>query len=944
MPTLKQLMMWALLWLTLAVSFMFCGAQQLSDDEQALVDLFASTGGSSTWKNSKLWLSRNNSSPSAGVCSWFGVKCGPALCSTNSSCRVVSLALSRNNLVGILPSNIGRLTALETLDLSLNRLEGSLPASLGDMAFLMLLNLDFNRLEGSLPPSLGKLKQLQTLNLASNRLSGNLRNLGHFGVFPVLNKVILSGNRFSGGIPTWLANMSHNLQTLALGSNRLVGPIPDFIWQLSSLVELDLNDNLLNGSIPSSFSNMSALRDLSLSQNSISGTIPSNIGSLTNLTTLSLFSMNLSGSIPASIQNLSALKHLDLGSNLISGTLPGDIGRLSALNTLSINTNQLSGSLPESIYRLRSMSIILYENRLTGSISESISLMSKTLVNLKLSDNLFSGTIPRAVWNLSSLYQLDISFNQFEGTLLASTSNTKLRIFFAQSNRLSGLFPTTLMTLPRIEEVHLSSNFLSGPVTQFTCTSASLISRIELSNNLISEIDVASLVSCPRLAYVDFSQNRIRQSLDFSNSLRLPPFINLSHNHLGPLLAGYSLPPTVLSVSVIDIRANAFICPYPADYPSTVAILFSECLQPWTRLVTYAAIFASIILLLLVLFLVLVRFVSAIASFVKQSQLHVFFVSWAIECIGLVLDGLNLQLILRYLASDIDHCAGLNLFSFFGPLTLASLGQVLCLSDPINDEFSPTATLAQFMAGCRAQNNPGMATRVSSQFQESLCHTILPQCDMDLTGSVCSTVYSELASDGRGDVHRIFFGIVIAVAAVRVVVELARVACVLFAFRRMSSLAVPIETKFCHSNGSAISPFRLFWMAELVGSSVLSPLLLHASRAEFVMLLLQREPTPADFAFRALLAGLLTSIPLLSVNIWFLLRVTQYGLAPPGWLSLMKGLMLVPALLYRSLRATRPDAGKHQRRSDGSGIEMPSTITDVVLENSIQLSTSSESS
>jgi Leucine-rich repeat (LRR) protein len=931
----------ALLWLTLVAPFIICGAQQLSDDEQALIDLFVSTGGNSSWKNSKLWLSRKDST-SAGVCDWFGVKCGPASCS-NLSCRVVSLVLKRNNLAGTLPSSMGRLTALQTLDLSSNHLQGSLPASLGDMASLVLLDLDSNRLEGSLPLSLGKLPQLQTLDLSANRINGDLNALGHFGIFPVLKKIALSTNHFFGGIPTWLANMSQNLQMLNLGSNRFAGPIPDFIWQLSSLVELNLSDNLLNGSFPISLSNMSALQDLSLSQNVISGRIPSSIGGLTNLTTISLFSMNLSGSIPASIQNLSALRHLDLGSNLISGTLPDEIGRLSALISLSLNSNQLSGSLPQSLYRLRSASIILYENRLTGSISDSISLMFKTLVSLKVSNNLLSGPIPRAMWNLSSLYQLDLSFNQFEGTLGASTSNTKLRIFYAQSNRLSGPFPTTLLTLPRIEEVYLNSNFLSGPIAPFACTPASLISRIELSNNLISEVDVASLFSCPRLAFVDLSQNRIRQSLDFSNSLRLPPFINLSHNRLGPLLADYSLPPAVLSVAVIDIRANAFTCPYPADYPSTVAILFSECLQPWTRLVTYAAIFASIILLLLVLFLVLIRFVSAIASFVKQSQLHVFFVSWAIECIGLVLDGLNLQLILRYLASNIDHCAGLNLFSFFGPLTLASLGQVLCLSDPINDEFPPTATLAQFMAGCRAQNNSNMANRVSSQFQESLCHTILPQCDMDLTGSVCSTVYPELASDGRGDVHRIFFGIVIAVAAVRVVVELARAAFVLMAYRRMSNLAVPIEAKFCQASSSAIS-LRLFWMAELVGTSVFSPLLLYASRAEFVMLLLQREPTPADFAFRALLAGLLTSIPLLCVNIWFLLRVTQYGLAPPGWLSLMKGLLLVPALLYRSLRATRPEAGKHLRRSEGSGTDMPPTITDVVLENGIQLTTSSDSS
>jgi hypothetical protein len=106
-------------------------------------------------------------------------------------------------------------------------------------------------------------------------------------------------------------------------------------------------------------------------------------------------------------------------------------------------------------------------------------------------------------------------------------------------------------------------------------------------------------------------------------------------------------------------------------------------------------------------------------------------------------------------------------------------------------------------------------------------------------------------------------------------------------------------------------------MAELIGTSLASPLLHFASRAEFIVLLLQREPTPADFVFRALHAGVLTSIPLLAANVWFLLHVTQFGLAPAGWLSLMKGLVLVPRLLFQALRAARGTAAKHQRHGGG---------------------------
>ena len=60
-------------------------------------------------------------------------------------------------------------------------------------------------------------------------------------------------------------------------------------------------------------------------------------------------------------------------------------------------------------------------------------------------------------------------------------------------------------------------------------------------------------------------------------------------------------------------------------------------------------------------------------------------------------------------------------------------------------------------------------------------------------------------------------------------------------------------------------------------------------------------------------------MPLLGVNMWYLLRVAQYGLAPAGWLSLMKGIVLVPKLLFQAYRAARPDAGKHRRSAPAEG-------------------------
>lgn len=298
----------------------------------------------------------------------------------------------------------------------------------------------------------------------------------------------------------------------------------------------------------------------------------------------------------------------------------------------------------------------------------------------------------------------------------------------------------------------------------------------------------------------------------------------------------------------------------------------------------------------------------------QKSLIVSFIISWTSECIGLILDALNLQQIIRYLSTSIDHCVGMNLFAYFGPLTTAFSIQANCLPK-YTGEFPPTATFADFLAACRLQNNTFFPSEVIPDFK--LKCALLPQCQMDPVDLTCRTYFPELASDGRGEVHFIFFRLVIAVAAIRAAIELLRIACVLASFRRMSNLSVPADLSCCRGASSNKVSTPLFWMAELIGTSLASPLLHFASRAEFIVLLLQREPTPADFVFRALHAGVLTSIPLLAANVWFLLHVTQFGLAPAGWLSLMKSLVLVPRLLFQALRAARGTAAKHQRSGGG---------------------------
>ena len=100
-------------------------------------------------------------------------------------------------LRGVIPTQLGNLTALETLDLGGSELTGSVPTQLGALTKLTRLDLGDNKLTGAIPTQLGSLTALTSLDLSDNALSGGLpaglRNLP-----PTLATLRLAGNAVTG--------------------------------------------------------------------------------------------------------------------------------------------------------------------------------------------------------------------------------------------------------------------------------------------------------------------------------------------------------------------------------------------------------------------------------------------------------------------------------------------------------------------------------------------------------------------------------------------------------------------------------------------------------------------------------------------------------------------------------------------------------------------------
>ena len=108
--------------------------------------------------------------------------------------------------------------------------------------------------------------------------------------------------------------------------NRLAGPIPAELGQLSQLRELALDHNQLTGPIPAELGRLSQLRELYLHHNQLTGVIPAELGQLSQLRKLTLHHNQVTGPIPAELGQLSQIGGVGSRPQPTDGADPGGAG------------------------------------------------------------------------------------------------------------------------------------------------------------------------------------------------------------------------------------------------------------------------------------------------------------------------------------------------------------------------------------------------------------------------------------------------------------------------------------------------------------------------------------------------------------------------------------------------------------------------------------------
>ena len=371
----------------------------------------------------------------------------------------------------------------------------------------------------------------------------------------------LSFNYIDGYLP----NNIYNLQTIKeidFKQNKLKGSLTYNIKQLFKLTILRLTNNSFSGQLPNEFKNLKELTQLYLGYNEFIGTIPEWIGDLSYLTELSLVSNHLTGSIPSKItSNLSSsslLTFLSFGSNELTGTIPSWIGDLHLLSYLNLATNHLNGTIPASMSNLKLLiSLLLRNNHLTGSFPTDWICTLTNMTLLLLDNNQLSGTLPSCISNLSSLTSLDIGQNKLYGTIPSSIGElSQMQILQLDNNQFTGILPSSFSSLISLTQLYISSNFLTGRIDKNIFDNLNQLQILEIQHNLFTgtlPLSIGKLSSLSRLFVQD---NHLSGHLDdvFNGSFqRNLSNVQLSNNQFtGTLPEQLFLSSSLVSVSAVS--------------------------------------------------------------------------------------------------------------------------------------------------------------------------------------------------------------------------------------------------------------------------------------------------------------------------------------------------------------------------------------------------------
>jgi len=254
-----------------------------------------------------------------------------------------------------------------------------------------------------------------------------------------------------------------SIQAIHLGANGLKGTLPDVVFDLPNLLELNLSENevvihfdsiggaskleylnvddtglislggiqsapalkLLHASknkftsFPVEITFLTNLQLVYMSYNNFDTTVP-NLSGLTQLSFFACKRCGFHGALPSWFGSFSNLQYLSLSGNKLSGGIPLTLAQTKTLTHLDLSDQAprgggFTGDVP-SFSTLQSLSALyLHKNKLSGSISDDFmasATSSYVMVDLRRND--ITGTVPSSLVNRFGDFTLLLAGNKID--------------------------------------------------------------------------------------------------------------------------------------------------------------------------------------------------------------------------------------------------------------------------------------------------------------------------------------------------------------------------------------------------------------------------------------------------------------------------------------------------------------------------------------------------
>ncbi|CAH8254846.1 unnamed protein product [Arabidopsis lyrata] len=506
----------------------------------------------SSYPKTKSWVNKSD------CCSWDGITCDA------TSGTVIGLDLSSSCMHGQLESNssLFRLRHLRDLNLAYNNFTASpILADFDKLMGLERLNLSHSSFSGPAPTKLLQLTKLVSLDLSYSSfsidesflrlLAQNLRNL---------RELDMSWVNISSEIPRCnitefpeFIKYRRSLGSLDLSNNKIKGQVPDWLWRLPKLTDVNLSNNALRGYNGS----FKASPQSQILSNNFTGEIPRSICGLSSLYVLDLSDNNLHGSIPWCIETqMISLVDLNLRHNRLSGNLPEVFMNAKNLGSLDVSHNQMEGKLPASLSGCSALEVL---NVGSNRINDMFPFQLNSLQNLQvlvLRSNKFHGTLHNVVgvsFGFPQLKIIDVSHNEFVGTLpsdyfmnwtlMSSKRDNNREPEYIRNPRTYRYYTSLILTskevsmeMDRILTIYTSIDFSGNQLHGKIPDSIGLLKELRnlnMSSNSFTGHIPSSLANLTNLESLDLSQNKISGEIPFElGTLSSLEWINVSHNQL----------------------------------------------------------------------------------------------------------------------------------------------------------------------------------------------------------------------------------------------------------------------------------------------------------------------------------------------------------------------------------------------------------------------------